>query len=71
MIVHNLVPVARPMLPSEVMHCQKEDHNQTREDIGALEDGKMPVRTTTVELDQLDGKVTQVCWHSFLSPLES
>ena len=71
------------MLPSEVIHCQEEDRKRSHEEIGALEDGKMPVwlshpqtvermggqqnyargrsRTTTVEPDQLDEKVAQVC----------
>jgi hypothetical protein len=79
------------MLPSEVIHRQEEDHKGTREEMGALESGKMPVRlshpqtvvrmvgqqnyarsrsrTTTVEPDQLDEKVSQVCWHSVRSPL--
>ena len=80
------------MLPSEAMHRQKEYGKRSREEIGALEDGKiMPVRlshpqtvvrmaglqdyatsrsrTTTVEPDQLDEKVAQVCWHSVRSPL--
>ena len=34
-----------PMLPSEVMHRQKEDRKRSREEIGALEDGKIiPIR---------------------------
>jgi hypothetical protein len=84
-----------PMLPSEVMHRQEEDHKRTREEMGTLEDGKMPVRlshpqtvvrlgmagqqnyarsrcrTTTVEPDQLDEKVAQVCWHLALSSFAS
>ena len=55
-----------PMFSSEVMHRQEGDLKRTREEIGALEDGKMLVRQS---YPQSDEKVAQVCWYSVRSPL--